>query len=320
MHSLSRRLTTMLLGASLLTVGLVSTGTAQDATGSPAAPQVCDVLTAEEVSAALGQALTVADGGSTDCQFDSDYSSGNFVSLFSYLTSSTLADLKAAGLGDEDVTIGDTVGLYGDAVLYVEPSPGALFALQIVGAPADTVDVKTAMISLAEQALVRLASIPLPTQEAQPTFVARHEDVDLEARFPDTIGGQPVEVQSMGGSSVAEGGSLPAELTALLTAQGKTLDDLSLAFAVAGDGGITAFRIKGVNMTELLPVILPLLLEGQTPVSQDTAQIGGKDVTVIQMTADTPDAQIQRIYTKDDVLWLVQTSEPTLTEVLGALP
>jgi hypothetical protein len=320
MYSLTRRMTTMLLGASLLTVGVASAGSAQDATGSPTVPQVCDVLTAEEVSAAMGQELTVAAGGSTDCQFDSDYSSGSYLSLFSYVTAATLADLKAAGLGNEDVTVGDTVGLYGDSVLYVEPSPGSLFALQIVGAPADTVDVKTAMISLAEQALVRLATIPLPTREPAPSAVSMHGDTELEALFPDTIGGTAVEVQSAAGSAMFASGSLPQALTDLLTSQGKTVDDVSIGFATAGAGGITAFRIKGANMPQLLPLMLPLILEGQTPASQTTAQIGGKDVTVIQMAADTPDAQIQRIYARDDVLWLVQASEPTLTEVLSALP
>jgi hypothetical protein len=48
--------------------------------------------------------------------------------------------------------------------------------------------------------------------------------------------------------------------------------------------------------------------------------VGGKDVIVVRPTADSTDDQLQYIYPKDDVLWVVSAVEPALSEALSKLP
>ncbi len=131
----------------------------------------------------------------------------------------------------------------------------------------------------------------------------------------------------MSGSDLASGGSVPDELTQALAAQGKTINDVSIAFGYytdssspTGSGAVTAFQVKGVDMNSLSSVLIPLVLNGETPASQTQTQISGKDVTVVKATAETTDAEAQYLYPKNDILWLVQAVDPGLTEIFSKLP
>jgi hypothetical protein len=203
-------------------------------------------------------------------------------------------------------------------LLYAAPVPGSLFSLQLVGDPADGVDKQAAVTGLTELALGRLASMPLPTPG--PTAQSFHGAPDLEALLPVQIGGADVTIQSMSGTQLSSGGAVPAEFTAALSAMGKTIDDVRVAFASVGStaethAGITAFQVQGADMSALKSVLLPLLYQGQ-PVGAETAQqVGGKDVT----SADI-DGTLTYLYPHGDVLWVVMATDPSLTEIFQKLP
>ncbi len=340
-----RRLAAMLMGAALLTSVSTAAVSAQDPSGSPSAPQTCGVLTADEVSAALGATLTVTQGGDTECEFDTDYSAGTFLSLYTSQQSGDLDSIRTlmcSGFGESpaptvapdcaiDVQVGDLAGIYLPSamgtMLYLAQSPDVLFDLQLIGDPEAGIDKQAALSGLATLAAPRLAALPLPTAEppfAQPSLTA---DKDLEALFPTDIGGQSVTIQSMSGSDVASNGSVPEELTQALAAQGKTLDDVSIAYGYYvdssspnGSGIMTAFQVKGIDMNGLSSVLIPLVLNGETPASQVQTQISGKDVTVVKATAETTDADATYLYPKNDILWVVQAVDPSLTEIFSKLP
>ena len=129
----------------------------------------------------------------------------------------------------------------------------------------------------------------------------------------------------MSGTDLTTNGEAPPALLQALTALGKTISDLSIGYgyytdANGGGGLVSAFQVTGVHMSDLMDVLVPLILDGQTPASQTQAQIGGKDVTVIKLAADTPDNELRYLYPKDDILWVVQATEPGLTEVFTNLP
>ena len=76
----------------------------------------------------------------------------------------------------------------------------------------------------------------------------------------------------MSGGELASNGSVPDELTQALAAQGKTINDVSIAYGYytdsnspTGSGIMTAFQVKGVDMNSLSSVLIPLVLNGETP-------------------------------------------------------
>src|SRR3954452_9852393 len=150
------RLTSLLVGASLLTGGLGSAAAAQDPTESPGVPQTCGVLTADEVSAALGMTLTVTSGGEVDCGFEADYEKLEFLSLFTSVDQGSAAEIKdimcstlstpepSAGPCAIDLTIAGQPATYlpnaMGTLLYIETGTGGLLLLQLVGDPPEGVD------------------------------------------------------------------------------------------------------------------------------------------------------------------------------------
>ena len=95
-----------------------------------------------------------------------------------------------------------------------------------------------------------------------------------------------------------------AAFLAALTANGKTMDDVSIATGYNANygSGLFAIRIAGGDAT----VFGPLLLATMDPEStQAPAQIAGKDVTAV-----TTGTTVQYVYPKNDVVWAVTATEP----------
>jgi hypothetical protein len=298
---------------------------------SPAAPpsQFCSVLTPEEVSAALGVTVTISDSTDVDCTYQTDFNSGTFISLnvgfedsfdlevmktvFPDATETTVAGLPALATADS-------------TLLYVSLPNGGSLTLQLIAmSELQGIDISTAMTSLAELAVPRLSSIPLPTAEPDPSVPTFHQDPELEALFPDSVGGQPLEVQSVTGDMVSSIMSNPQTLQQLndfLASIGKSLADVSVGvgfFTGPPAGSIIAVRIRGTDMASIAPQILPIITAQMTDPQQTAVQVGGKNVTKVN-SAGAPDEQAQYLYPRGDVLWTVSTVEPALTEVFGALP
>jgi hypothetical protein len=238
----------------------------------------------------------------------------------------TLEELKAFYTEFEDVTVGGAPAIIGPdgGLLYVQTDRG-LFAVQVVGTVAEGVDQAAAIVSLAETALPRLAGIPLPTPEPEPTgfpMPSFTPDAELEALFPAQLGGEDLEIQSLSGRDLEALGSDPEQVARVeetLAGYGRSLDDVSLAFGFAPGAQLSAIRIRGVDAREILDSFLPLLLtEADDPV-QEPMEIAGKPVIKVTEGEDEFTAT-QYIHASGEVIWQITAEEPVLSEAVGALP
>lgn len=93
---------------------------------------------------------------------------------------------------------------------------------------------------------------------------------------------------------------------------GKSLDDLTSAFAFSSAGAIMAYRVAGADAATFLPLIVEAM--GGAGAVMTPVTIGGKQVS--RVDGGTP----YHVYPAGDVVWLVQADEPVLTEILTALP
>jgi hypothetical protein len=156
---------------------------------------------------------------------------------------------------------------------------------------------------------------PLPTFAA-PSFVG---DSELEAMFPDAIGGIPLDVVSISGSEIPVTGGMP-QLTKVLDALGKGPSDLSVAFAGTPSVTIQAFRVKGVPATRILPALITVYQQ-QTPSTTSEATFAGKRVTKFTPTSGSDPAVY--VYVTGDTVFTVggaEATDPILTEVFTKLP
>jgi hypothetical protein len=147
-------------------------------------------------------------------------------------------------------------------------------------------------------------------------------DPELAGRFPDSVGGQPLEIQSLDGKAFAALGSDPV-FDDFLGAVGAEPEDVSVAFggAAIGDEVVSAgaFRVRGASEDELAREFIAASERGgEVPeLSQET--IGGKDVWTA--SEDSSGTEVQAfIYTKDDTLYFLTGSVESVTEILEALP
>ena len=80
-------------------------------------------------------------------------------------------------------------------------------------------------------------------------------DPELAARFPDTVGGAPLQVQSFRGDVFMAGGGSDPSFTAFLDSVGAELDDVSVAFGgvmtAENPVSVGAFRILGASEDDL---------------------------------------------------------------------
>ena len=172
---------------------------------------------------------------------------------------------------------------------------------------------------------------PTPTEEpsadetvgAIPSFDL-NGDPELAARFPDTVGGEPITVQSFRGDTFMAGGGADPSFTAFLDSVGADLDDVSIAFggAMSGDSLLTmaAFRVLGANEDQLETEFLAASqAEGDIEGLEQTS-VGGKDVwSAVDATGAMPGAAMY-IYVKDDTVYFLTGTEEQAAEILAALP
>jgi hypothetical protein len=140
-----------------------------------------------------------------------------------------------------------------------------------------------------------------------------HADVQLEALFPDSIGGVPLAPFSMPGTAMV-GGDSP-EIDAMLTALNKTPADLSAAIAGGATFQILAFQVDGASGTAILDALFDAYA-AETATAVD-ATVGGKSVKKV-----TSDGEISYVYATQDVVFLVAgaVTDPVLNEIFSKLP
>jgi hypothetical protein len=172
---------------------------------------------------------------------------------------------------------------------------------------------------------------PTPTEEpsadetvgAIPSFDL-NGDPELAARFPDTIGGEPITVQSFSGDTFLAGGGADPSFTAFLDSVGADIDDVSVAFGGAMSGesllSVAAFRVRGADEDQLETEFLAASeAEGDVEGLEQTS-VGGKDVwSAVDPTSASPGLSMY-IYVKDDTVYFLTGNEEQAAEILAALP
>ena len=147
-------------------------------------------------------------------------------------------------------------------------------------------------------------------------------DPELAGRFPETVGGQPLEIQSLDGSTFAAMGDDPI-FDEFLAAVGAEATDVSVAFGGAAFGeevlSAGAFRVRGASEDELEREFIAASEEGGDVPQLTEQTVGGKDVWTAADASGETDVQVF-IYTKDDTLYFLTGSLEHVTEILEALP
>jgi hypothetical protein len=155
-------------------------------------------------------------------------------------------------------------------------------------------------------------------------------DPELEARLPDTIGGEPVMKYSIGGEFIQMMGQASGEgdpsFQAFLDAFGAEASDISMAIAAPQSASednpisITAFRVRGASASDLREQFLSSVEDTGDVSGFDNKTLAGKEV----LAAADPTGQLQGLsfylYTKDDTIYWMTGTEELVTEILGALP
>jgi len=148
-------------------------------------------------------------------------------------------------------------------------------------------------------------------------------DPELAARFPETVGGEPLQVQSMRGDTfMSIGGSDPA-FQEFLDSVGAELSDVSVAFGGATSGesflSVGAFRVLGASEDDLEREFIAASEDAGDITGMEQASVGGKDVwTAVDPSGETGTSVY--LYTKDDTLYFLTGSEAEVAEILEALP
>lgn len=167
---------------------------------------------------------------------------------------------------------------------------------------------------------------PEPAESEPPTALPSFDlngDPELAARFPDTVGGQPLQVQSFRGDTFATMGGGDPSFEAFLDSVGADLEDVSVAFggSVSGEDilSVGAFRVLGASEDELEREFIAATEEEGDVTGLSRDSVGGKDV----WTATDPSGQTGTsvfVYTKDDTVYFLTGTEELVAEILEALP
>lgn len=169
------------------------------------------------------------------------------------------------------------------------------------------------------------ASEPAGSGLAIPSFDL-NGDPELADRFPDTVGGQPLNVQTMGGEQMGALGGADPTFEEFLDSIDADLSDVSVAFGGTVDPAdpdnvfsVGAFRVLGASEDDLQREFLAASEDTGEFSGLEEGSVGGKDV----LTAIDPSGETELrvyLYTKDDTLYFLTGSEEQAAEVLEALP
>lgn len=306
--------------------------------GEPSA--LCGVLTDDEVSSALGATLTVGDSTEYDCSWNSDTSDASL--LITRDSGDLDLDAKEVFPDGVAVEVDGAPGWYTPEglVVFVDLGGGLLFTVEYFGTPPEDLDLQGALVGLATTALPRLAAIPVPTEEPEPS---PEGDPVLAALIPKTVGDAETVVdvytaQDLMGNVDPDDPDAQSDMDALQTlvaAHGSSLDDVSFADAYFATetsyGDLFAVRVAGANVAEFQDELADLVLQLEDP-RRAPAVIGGHQVTVVtdgppatgspDPSADPGDEPLppSYLYSSGEVLFIVSAEEPQLTQLFEQLP
>jgi hypothetical protein len=171
-----------------------------------------------------------------------------------------------------------------------------------------------------------LPSIDINLPSNLPTLptITLNPDQGLADRFPDTIGGQPVNVTSAQGESVRGmfSGTDTAEFDDFLRRINASIDQLSagqvfMLFPIASGStelvglSMLALQVRGAQAETTLANLATLIQQDAPDSEISTTTIGGKGVTSVLDPADPESAAY--LYASGDVVWMIGGT-PSLVE------
>jgi len=148
-------------------------------------------------------------------------------------------------------------------------------------------------------------------------------DPELAGRFPDTVGGQPLQVQSFRGDVFMAAGGTDPSFQAFLDSVDADLEDVSVAFGTSMTGesllSVGAFRVLGVAEDRLEEEFLSASEDAGDVSGLNQESVGGKDVwTASDPSGEAPGSMF--IYVKDDTVYFLTGTEEQAAEILASLP
>lgn len=313
-----RSLPALALGA--LLGGIVPTGVvAQEAQPAP----FCDLLTADEVAATLGFTPTISNSAARMCFYShGDPTQADWIQFYTSASQDRIEDHRAQVEGGSDTEVSGRPAFARtdgrSSILWIQEGDQVRLTFEVMGALDESIDAGAALVQLANIALPRI------DERTVPPFT---QDAGLESLFPERIGETPLTVQSMGAQDLMAGGDVPQTFLDLLSAHGRSIEDVTVAFTSAYDAEsaamilISAIRVQGVDMPSVADEMRVVLLSEESPDSiQSPGEVAGKVVTIVSPYEDAPEEERQYTYASGDVLWLVVATEPALTEIFTHLP
>ena len=188
---------------------------------------------------------------------------------------------------------------------------------------------QTSSSASASEAAATEEATPEPTESASadetvgvlPSFDL-NGDPELASRFPDTVGGEALQVQSFRGDVFMQAGGTDPSFEAFLDSVGAELDDVSVAFGTSMSAenplSVGAFRVLGASEDDLEREFIAASEESGDVTGLTETSVGGKDVW---SAAESPGSGMSVfIYTKDDTLYFLTGNEEQVAEILAALP
>jgi len=148
-------------------------------------------------------------------------------------------------------------------------------------------------------------------------------DPELAGRFPDTVGGQPLLVQSFRGDAFMDMSGSDPSFQAFLDSVGADMEDVSVAFggSVSGESvlSVSAFRVVGASEDQLEREFIAASEEAGDVSGLTQTSLAGKDVWTASDPSGATEMSIY-IYTKDDTVYFLTGTEEQVAEILEALP
>jgi hypothetical protein len=189
----------------------------------------------------------------------------------------------------------------------------------------DTLWVVTAPEALRTEILAALPGAPvpppIPTPAPTPTPDLSTPEGYLKSLMPASIGGEPMSMQSVGSSWIANFDAKTITWAkAELKKVDKTIEDLSSMVGFNSTGTqILAMRVPDVDVAPLVDLVVGSYRSMGSIGKKAKAQpveVVGRPASSLKTSAGTI-----YLYPKDDILWLVQVpDEAALQEVFAALP
>lgn len=343
----TRALAELAAGRYAAETGASPVGTAPAASpGAAASGDLCALLAAEEVTAALGAPVTLEALPPSGCLYHGGTTGPSAVGLTLAMAQGADADAgieQLRSMGWPEITVGglptlqapteEVMGGLSRSVVAIIVGPSSVLLLS-ADAPA-SVDIAAAVLGLAELAVGRLGSMPMSSAQPAPSTApastapsqpaaSAEARTGLAALFPAEVGGRPthIERQFTGRqflSEIVNHEPMEERVTRALRRRDRRVRDLSFVVGNTASGSIiAAFQVEGGAIRPLVNVLLESLAMERTGDDVPPASVAGKEAFGILGGFLIGGEGVA--YPKDDILWLVFSFGDEQTEIFEQLP